>query len=465
MASFNLDPPVIKERGPVVAGDPSEHGRDKVLLGHLAETGSLRQLWLDISGEQVVGVLGKRGTGKSYTLGVLVEGLSVRAKTSHLATHETARGGLVFDIMDIFWTTQIPLTDNSSPEMQKQFAVMTQGGYAPEDLAVHTWIPAGFERPDIDPPSVKTLRIDPSVLSIDDWGALFGINIYTEPRGMLISDLIVHVGESGYDTTTGTRAAEKPNYSLVDLMTCLDTATFVNTYDGSTVRAVRQRIQSYARLLAFQGTPTSLSDLILPGAVSVLMLNRVPDELKQVLVSVLLRQILRERSAASFARKRLDLQPNLTKGERTQLELAVSQRIPRTWVLMDEAHVLAGASEGSVAREALVKYAKEGRNFGLSLAVATQQPSALDSRLMSQVETMICHQLTASRDLTIATDNMKSPAPTAIKVDGENADIRRILQRLGQGEAVFSCGNAPSLSRACIVAVRPRISAHGGYEA
>jgi DNA segregation ATPase FtsK/SpoIIIE-like protein len=132
---------------------------------------------------------------------------------------------------------------------------------------------------------------------------------------------------------------------------------------------------------------------------------------------------------------------------------------------MDEAHVLAGADEPSVARDALVKYAKEGRNYGLSLGLATQQPSALDARLMSQVETLIVHQLTAPRDAAVATQNMRSPEPTKIRVDGSDVDVATLLRRLGQGVAAFSCGNAPSLSRLCVLRIRPRVTAHGGYEA
>ena len=465
MSSFSLTPAVIRKAGPVVVGDPSERCRDKVLLGKLAEGGALRELWLDVSGEQVVGIFGKRGTGKSYTLGVLIEGLSAARDGNPLATHNTARGGLVFDIMDIFWASQIPLTESGSPEIRRQFAAMRKGGYSSQQLSVRIWLPAGFENAEIDPPGAKSLRINPSILSIDDWGALFGINIFAEPRGMLISDLIIHVSHNGYTDNGGNETRANQAYSLTDLLNCLEMATFVRSYDGSTVRAVRQRLQSYAQLPIFQGDPTALKELILPGTVSVLMLNRVPDELKQVIVSVLMNQVLRERSEASFAQKRLDLKPNVPDEERERLGLAVSQRIPRAWVLMDEAHVLAGTSEGSVARDALIKYAKEGRNFGLSLAVATQQPSALDTRLMSQVETMICHQLTTPKDANVATENMKSPAPEEIKVDGEQADVRGMLQRLGQGEAVFSCGNAPSLSRLCVLTVRPRVSAHGGYEA
>lgn len=65
MTSFALEPPISKTPGDIIAGDPSCRGKDKVLLGILAETGPRRKLWLDITGEQVVAIFGKRGTGKS----------------------------------------------------------------------------------------------------------------------------------------------------------------------------------------------------------------------------------------------------------------------------------------------------------------------------------------------------------------------------------------------------------------
>jgi uncharacterized protein len=464
MVSYNIEPQFPNKVGDIVAGDPSDKQKDKILLGTLAESGKRRQLWLDISGEQVIGILGKRGTGKSYTLGVLIEGLSAGNGDTKLATHSTPRGGLVFDIMDIYWSSVIQLSDAGSPEIIKQHRAMVSGGMEPQELGIEVWVPAGHEEPEIDPPNLRSLRIDPSALGIDDWGALFDLNIYTEPRGMLVADVIRHVSESGY-AASGVRVEPVPNFDLAGLVDCLENADFVQSYDSSTIRAVKQRLQSYARLEIFQGSPTPLNELIQAGNVSVLMLSRVPDELKQVIVSVLMSQILRERGEASFAQKRLDLQSDMSDADRIKLEDALSRRIPRTWVLMDEAHVLAGTGEGSVARDAMIKYAKEGRSRGLSLAVATQQPGALDNRLMSQVETLIVHQLTASKDASIASENMKSPTPESIRVDSTEADVSGLLLRLGQGQAIFSCGNAPNLQRSCVLAVRPRITAHGGYEA
>ena len=466
MASYFLEPEPTDLGGDLVLGDASQRGRDQLLIGKLAESGRLRKLWLDLSGEQVVAILGKRGTGKSYTLGVLIEGLSAGPGTTQISKVQTPRTALVLDIMDIFWTSQIPLAANGPPEIKKQYDAMIASGYQPQSLAIDVWIPGGFERPEIDPPQLQSLHISASHLEIDDWGALFEVDIFNEPRGMLLSDLIAHVAVQGYTRSDGQLVRPRADYDFHDLLACLaDDADIDANYRPDTIRSIRQRMASYASLPLFAGQPTTLNDLLQLHKTSVLMLARVPDALKKVLVAVLLRRLLRERRDASLAQKRLDMDARMGPDEVARLQAFVSEAVPRTWVLMDEAHVLAGVDEPSVARDALIKYAKEGRNYGLSLALATQQPSALDSRLMSQVETMLVHQLTAPRDATVATQNMRSPEPTKIKIDGADADVSTLLRRLGQGIATFSCGNAPALSRLCVTAVRPRVTAHGGYEA
>ncbi|MGE3995931.1 MAG: ATP-binding protein [Variibacter sp.] len=466
MPSFALDPPIAKGPGDVIAGDPSARGKDKLLLGSLAETGPRRQLWLDITGEQVVAILGKRGTGKSYTLGVIAEGLAAGPGETPIAVHVTKRAGLVFDIMDIFWTSQIPLSAEGSAEIKKQFSLLAKTSLKTQPLNVDVWIPAGYERPEIDPSGLRSLQIGAGDLEIDDWGALFDINMLVEPRGMLLTDLIGRVGVNGYTDRSGITVAAQPDFNFDQLLTCLDQdPTFAVNYNDNTIRSVRQRLETFRGLPLFQGSATDLTDLLKRERVSVLRLGRVPVELKNVIVSVLLSRVLRQRSDASFAQKRLDLQTNLSDAEKSLLQATIEHNVPRTWVLLDEAHVLAGADQGSVARDAFIKYAKEGRNYGLSLALATQQPSALDSRLMSQVETLIVHQLTSPKDAAVALENVRSPVPGDIRVDGTKTSFDALLRQLTPGVVTFSCGNAPNLPRVCVASVRPRISAHGGYEA
>src|SRR3989344_1845465 len=464
MPGYQLEPSLPK--GDIVAGDPAARGVHRILLGRVIEAGPARRLSLDISGEQVVAILGKRGTGKSYTLGVMIEGLAAGKGESPVSCLETPRAGLVLDIMDIFWTTTLPLTPSGSPEIAKQYRLMHKAGYEPSNLAVDVWLPAGFARPEIDPTAIKELQIQASDLELDDWADLFGVDIFGEPRGMLIADVLTQVSSDGYTRNDGVSVAPKTTYEFQDLIDCIDSgADIAASFREDTRRSIRQRMMSYANLSLFQGGGTPLSELMQAYRVSVLMLARVPDELKKVIVAVLLKRVLRERRDASFAQKRLDLDGRLNSEGRSNLVSFIEKSIPRAWVLLDEAHVLAGVGSKSVAGEALVKYAKEGRNYGLSMAVASQQPSALDSRLMSQAETLILHQLTAPADADVAKQNIRSGLPTSIRIDGEATSVEMLLRRLGHGEIVFSCGNAPHLTRMCVGSVRPRISAHGGYEA
>lgn len=466
MPNYSLEPDPSTKPGDIIAGDPAERCRDVVLLGKLAEAGRMRRVWLDMSGEQVVAIFGKRGTGKSYSLGVLIEGLAAGAGETRIARLTTPRASLVFDIMDIFWTSKIPLAANGPEEVAKQFAIMQSGGFEPMQLRIDVWVPAGFERPKIDPPGIKRLHFRASEFELDDWGALFEVNIFGEPRGMLIADLVLHVSRLGYTKRDGSIVSPLNDYGFEELLACLDEdVDIASNFREDTIRSIRQRMASYATLEMFRTASTPLSELLVPFCSSVLMLARLPDALKKVVVAVLLRQLMRSRQDVSFAQKRLDMDPALPPSERTELEEFVHAGVPRTAVFMDEAHVLAGTDETSVARDALIRFAKEGRNIGLSLVLATQQPSALDSRIMSQVETLLVHQLTSPRDSTVAADNMRSPLPTRLTVDGVVGDIQFLLHRLQQGTGIFSSGNAPSLSRLCVTRIRPRVTAHGGYEA
>ena len=466
MPSYNLTPDPIANRGDIVAGDPAERGNDKLLLGHLIESGPRRELWLDVSGEQVVSIFGKRGTGKSYTLGVILEGLSAGQGETRIASLETPRGALMFDIMDIYWTSQLELNDAGPAQLQRQYELMVRRGFASQHVNVDVWVPAGYEKPEIDPLGIHQLRISPRDLSLDDWGALFEVDIFTEPRGMLIADAIQHVSVDGYDCDDGSRVQAKQDFDLTDMLSCMENdVDLQRNYQDPTLRSIRQRFTTYASLPLFTGHGTQLQDIVQPFRSSVLMLGRVPDALKRVIVAVLLRGILRNRRDVSFAQKRLDLDASLSETDQAELQGFVQEGLPRTWILMDEAHVLVGSGPSTVASQALIKYAKEGRNYGLSLAVATQQPSALHQQLLSQVETLITHQLTSPQDAATATKAMRSPPADAVQVDGQACDMASLLRRLTQGQAVFSSGNAPSLRRSCVAEIRPRITAHGGYEA
>jgi len=467
MPAYKLVPDVSSSAGDLVVGDPAGRGESWVLLGTLAESGPRRLLKLDTTAEHVFAILGKRGTGKSYSLGVLLEGLGCGIKATPIGQCAAPRTTLVLDVLDIFWTSALPLKASTIPELEKQYKRMAKARLEHVPVAVDLWVPAGYQNPEIDLPNTSVLRIAPSDLTADDWATLFEVDLVSEPRGMLLDELVRKVSLTGWLDVNGQRHVPMPVYSFAELVDCLDNdAGIVQAYVENTRRSIRQRLGTQAAQPLFQGAPTLLNELLKAGRVTVLMLGRLPDPTRRVLASTLARQIMRERRDASFARKRLDLDPNLTNDDRKRLSQVVENGLPRTWLLIDEAQVLVPSDERTLSGEALVKFAKEGRNYGLSLAVATQQPSAVDARLMSQVETLLVHQLTVKADIDVALRSVKSPLPEDIKIDGSAEPAENLIRVLEQGDALFSCANAGRvMTRACVVKMRPRVTAHGGYEA
>ena len=67
------------------------------------------------------------------------------------------------------------------------------------------------------------------------------------------------------------------------------------------------------------------------------------------------------------------------------------------------------------AGEMLVRFVREGRNYGLSFMVATQQPTALDRRLLARVDTIIAHKLTVQGDIDYVKRNRKSNLPQEVR--------------------------------------------------
>src|SRR5262249_4724452 len=69
---------------------------------------------------------------------------------------------------------------------------------------------------------------------------------------------------------------------------------------------------------------------------------------------------------------------------RRKEELGLLSDLPKVWMAVDEAHQFAPAGKASIAKETLIRWVKEGRQPGLSLILATQQPAAIDAEVLSQ---------------------------------------------------------------------------------
>ena len=98
-------------------------------------------------------------------------------------------------------------------------------------------------------------------------------------------------------------------------------------------------------------------------------------------------------------------------------------------LVCEEAHRYAPARKDGgflPTRQALARIAKEGRKYGVSLALITQRPSELDSAILSQCNTVIAMRLTTDRDQQVMRANAHDGA----------LNLMDFLPLLGDREAI-----------------------------
>lgn len=137
--------------------------------------------------------------------------------------------------------------------------------------------------------------------------------------------------------------------------------------------------------------------------ITVLNLSAVPGEIMDVVISVICRLAF---DLASWSDGRLPI-----------------------LIVCEEAHRYAPpdtAKKFMPTREALARIAKEGRKYGVSLALITQRPSELDPTILSQCSTVIAMRLSTERDQDVMRANTHEGA----------LDLLGFLPLLGDREAV-----------------------------
>lgn len=460
---WRLSPELDTPKGGIWLGAGGEG--DGIWLGSLAEvsSGARPKVWLATGKEQVVAVVGKRGSGKSFTLGVIAEGLAAKGDTA-LARNEHPRAVLLFDPLDVYWTTRYGVAPTENKEARRHYQLAKSAGVTEVTFAVDAWIPGASNRRAADPEWFQTLELPTSELGLEEWELLLGVNVMSEPIGQAFADVLTLVQVTGFHIN-GERVEPATAFDLNDLANAVGATELDSTYHRETLRALRQRLLSLFATGLFSSTGTGIRDLLAPGRLSVVMLGRVPQSYRTVVVAVLTRMLIDRRSEAAFAEKRLVLDPELTEDIEASLRRTVTGGVPRTIVMLDEAQSFLSPGESNPARALFIRLVKEGRNMGLSAIIATQQPSAIDSRVLSQVETFVAHQLVTEPDIRAVRENLKSSLPERIQFAAQALDFPALLRQLPPGVSFISAADLnTAVRRSIVVAVRPRATVHGGIE-
>lgn len=391
-------------------------------LGRVSEKGKHglygKKVLVDAVFPHVVFISGHRGSGKSYTLGVIAEELSKA---------DLGVGVIIVDPIGIFWALKKENSDvNESVLLEKW-------GLNPDFLKnIEIFTPIGIYNDYRDETVDTPFALKPSDLYIEDWCRTFDIDRY-EVRGTVLEKAMQIVSR------------EQADYSIDDILAALDDPGIVNSYRSDSIQAIRSRMNAAKGWGIFSGKGTPLSALSSPNKVSILDISnpRIGDSLRALLVGIIARKVLEARIKSS-------------RGELFEKSGEDEGAIPVTWLLIDEAHVLVPNNKKTAASDPLIEYAKQGRKPGCALVLVTQQPSAMHKDIMSQIDIMITHLLTFEDDIKAFLKRVPSSVPDRF----EESDF---IRSMPTGVGLIS--DQKTQNRSLIVKIRPRISLHAGREA
>lgn len=412
-----------------------------LLIGRLEEEGyNKKKVFLDGLNPHVVFVCGARGSGKSYVIGVIAEELALKNKNV---------GIVVIDPIGVFWSMKY------ANKEEKELNALLEWELEPQGLDnLKVFIPTGMKNETPKNTYDATFSIQPSLLTSEDWCLTFGMERFG-PSGLLLDKVLKKV-EHGYKTTEGKYVkASKQGFSLDDLINCLEAEEELNSrergYKQDSIRALVSRFEAAKSWGVFDEKGTPLGELSRENQLTVLDTSFLEGNVTALVIGILARRIL-------AARKLSTRRESATKLKPASMEELLETDIPPTWMFIDEAHTLIPSGNVSTpATNALVEYVKQGRRPGCSIVFATQQPSAIDTRVLSQLDILLTHKLVFDDDIKAIYKRIPTVIPHQYKKSN-------FIRSLPIGYALTG-DRREETSRAFVMSIRPRMSQHEGRDA
>ncbi len=400
-------------------------GKQYVKMG---QTTSLSNpIYLDVAGAHVTFIVGKRGSGKSYTMGAIAEGLADLPKEvkQNLSI-------ILLDTMGIYWTMKYPNYQDAD--------LLQKWGLQPKPLDVKIYTPEGFYHkyqeqgiPTDFPFSLRPIDVGPH-----DWCTAFSIDP-NSAEGVLITRIVQDLKKRGV------------SYSMQALINTVHADHESDPVVRSVVMNEFKKAQGW-EIFSEKGTP--LKDIVRGGQVTVLDVSPYATqasgwEIKALVVGLICRTLFNQRM---LARKTEEFKTVDAAMHYFSKENESKLTEPLVWVAIDEAHELLPKDGKTAATDPLITILREGRQPGISLILASQQPGKIHTDVMTQADTVLAHRLTAKLD----TDALGQLTQSYMR-HGLEQEIDH-LPRVKGSAVIFDDAN----ERIFPVQVRPRLTWHGG---
>ncbi|MBI5398603.1 ATP-binding protein, partial [Candidatus Woesearchaeota archaeon] len=337
-------------------------GKQYIKMGRV--TSLSNNVYLDVARSHIVFICGKRGGGKSYTMGVIAEGM---ADLPHEINQNLSF--IFLDTMGVYWTMKY--ANKKDEELLKAWGLKGKG----LDIVIYTPIDYYYKYKDQGIPTDKPFAIKPAELDASDWTMTFDINS-NDPMGILIERVVNQLRKI------------QDNYSINDMI------QMVQQDDRSeqTVKdALENRLRSTENWGMFDVQGTTIEELSAGGQVTILDVSCYATspggwKIKALIIGLIAKKLFIQRM---LARKNEEFE---------QLHSAVDyfsaediskkkQEMPFVWLVIDEAHEFLPRQGANAATDPLVTIMREGRQPGISLILATQQPGKIHTDVMTQADT------------------------------------------------------------------------------
>ena len=418
------------------AGEREKFGlQATILIGkHYVKMGQVTALsqpvYLDLNRAHVVFVAGKRGSGKSYSLGVIAEGISMLQDTEV----KERLSVVLLDTMGIYWTMKYP--NHKEEDMFKDWGL--EGAGIP--VEIHT--PFGFfnDYKEKGIPTDHAFAINPGELTPEDWNTAFELSA-TDPIAVFIERIVLTLIET-----------KGKSFEMDDVLEHIrnDVKELPNVRN-----AAENRFLAAKSWGVFSSQATPVKNLAKPGIISIIDLSpyvTMPNgwRIKALVLGIVTQKLFIERMIA----RRYEEFKSVESAAHylLQEEKQVGEKMPIVWLLVDEAHEFLPRDEKVGSSTALITLLREGRQPGIAMVLATQQPGKIHTDAMTQSDIILAHRLTAKID----TDALGALVQSYLRV-GIDKELDNLPRVPGACLAMDDVNE-----RIYPMRVRPRVSWHGG---
>ena len=367
-------------------------------------------------------------SGKSYTLGVVAEGMA--DLPPEIKQNLTI---LLLDTMGVYWTMKYP--------NKKELPELKEWGLEPKGLDVQIYTPTSFfeEYRNKGIPTDFPFAIQPNELTPEDWCITFDVNI-NEPIGVLIERAINTLREQ----------TKEEGYSVQEIIGTLDSLSAATDIKD----AAKNRFYNTLSWGIFDKKGTRIEDLAQAGKVGILDVScyaTMPNgwKIKCLVVGLVCKKLFMQRMLVRKDEEFAQLHESM---RYFSTEQDTKQEFPLVWVVVDEAHEFLPREGKTTASDPLITILREGRQPGISLILATQQPGKIHTDVMTQSDTVLSHRITAKIDTEALGTLMQSYMREGLDVQLDK------LPRTKGSALLFDDTN----EKLYPVKIRPRFTWHGG---